>query len=223
MSASAAPFLALVTVATVGCGQQAGHSTEQRGSASSPLARAALARWRAELPLPRGVARGFAADGAGRLTPRFAGRAGSALVALPVRSGGSTRVADAHSDVAVAFALAGTARSRVRVAGGLAWYRGAAPSGGDLIERAAQDGVEDFVAFAKRPAAEQLDYRVALSGVAGLRLVANTLELLDAGGTPRLRVAPPFVVDSRGKRVGARLSSRAAPRTPIRTARGADA
>jgi hypothetical protein len=38
---------------------------------------------------------------------------------------------------------------------------------------------------------------VEVSRVAGLRLVSNVLEFLDEGGAPRLRIAPPFVVDAR--------------------------
>jgi hypothetical protein len=59
-------------------------------------------------------------------------------------------------------------------------------------------GLEDAVRFARRPRRERVSYRLELEHVAGLRLLANTLELLDAGGAPRLRVRAPFVVDSRG-------------------------
>src|SRR5262249_38413619 len=53
---------------------------------------------------------------------------------------------------------------------------------------------------------EELSYDVDVSRVAGLRLVSNTLEFLDDGGTPRLRVAPPWVVDARSERNEARIT-----------------
>jgi hypothetical protein len=52
--------------------------------------------------------------------------------------------------------------------------------------------------FESKPAEEALVYDVDVSRVAGLRLVSNTLEFLDEGGAPRLRVAPPSVVDAAG-------------------------
>ena len=44
------------------------------------------------------------------------------------------------------------------------------------------------------------------SKIAGLRLVADTLEMLDAAGSPRLRVAPPYIVGADGVRTDARLA-----------------
>ncbi len=41
--------------------------------------------------------------------------------------------------------------------------------------------------------------------VAGLRLFANTLELLDSSGMPRLRVSPPYLLDAKLKRHTATL------------------
>ncbi len=43
-------------------------------------------------------------------------------------------------------------------------------------------------------------------GVAGLRLVAGVLEMLDAGGAPRLRVEPPYIVGADGARTDASLA-----------------
>ena len=72
--------------------------------------------------------------------------------------------------------------------------------------RALPDGVEDFVAFAARPAREELSYAVALESAAGLRWVGDVVELLDAAGAPRLRVAAPYVVDAAGWRHAAALA-----------------
>src|SRR5258705_531645 len=55
-----------------------------------------------------------------------------------------------------------------------------------------------------RPAGE-VDSGTALAlSVGGLPLAATAPELVDAGGPPRGRRAPPFVVDARGHRVEAR-------------------
>ena len=43
-------------------------------------------------------------------------------------------------------------------------------------------------------------------GAAGLRLVGGTLEVLDAAGTPRLRVAPPYIVGADGASTDATLA-----------------
>ena len=58
-----------------------------------------------------------------------------------------------------------------------------------------------------RPAAEEVAYRLQLgNGVAGLRLVSGTLEMFDAGGAPRLRVEPPYIVGADGARTEATLA-----------------
>ena len=78
--------------------------------------------------------------------------------------------------------------------------------GGRRLHRPHPLGDEDFVYFAREPERQALAYRVDVSRVAGLRLVSRTLEFLDPGGAPRLRVAPPFVVDAGGRRLPANLA-----------------
>ncbi|HEY1534043.1 MAG TPA: kelch repeat-containing protein, partial [Polyangiaceae bacterium] len=78
----------------------------------------------------------------------------------------------------------------------------------DFEYRVVPNGIEDYVHFAARPAEERISYRLDVSGVAGLRLVEGTLELLDAGGAPRLRAQRPFIVDAQGRRSAARLTVR---------------
>ena len=76
-----------------------------------------------------------------------------------------------------------------------------------MLQRPLPGGVEDFVSFTARPATAEVAYDVAPGkGVSGLRLVGNTLELLDAGGVPRLRVAPPYVVGADGVQTDATLA-----------------
>ena len=58
---------------------------------------------------------------------------------------------------------------------------------------------EDFIDLPTRPTSPEVDYSVALgTGIAGLRLVSGTLEMLDASGTPRLHVSPPYIVGADG-------------------------
>lgn len=70
----------------------------------------------------------------------------------------------------------------------------------DLSYRLIEGGVEDLVTFHSEPEHEHLVYDLDVRAVAGLRLVANVLELLDAGGAPRLRIRSPFLVDAAGDR-----------------------
>ena len=115
-------------------------------------------------------------------------------------------VTDPRSGVRVAFALEGGSKVALALDGDLALYAGAGPEGADVLHRARPNGTEDLVAFEARPASESLTYAVDVRAVAGLRLVARTLEMLDAKGSPRLRVAPPYVIDARGVRRDASIS-----------------
>ncbi len=66
----------------------------------------------------------------------------------------------------------------------------------DVVQRETGDGAEDWLLFAKAPADARVEYDVSLTrGVAAVRNVGNTVELLDAAGVPRLRMAPPYLVD----------------------------
>lgn len=128
-----------------------------------------------------------------------------ASVVLPAIAAREVELVDDTSHVAVRFALARATDARLQIADGIAVYRGAL-EGADVVHRVHAEGTEDFVVFEARPAHEELAYRVDVSRVAGLRLVGNAVELLDAGGTPRLRVAPPYVVDANGARREATLA-----------------
>ncbi len=68
------------------------------------------------------------------------------------------------------------------------------------FRRVAWDGVEDFYQVEKPRAVLEFSYDLALGDVAGLRLVDRTLELLDAGGAPRIRATTPVVIDRDGVR-----------------------
>lgn len=124
---------------------------------------------------------------------------------LPRTAAGTTEVHDESSNKRVRFALRGVNDVTVAVADGVALYPGALPEG-DVAHRVHPEGTEDYAIFERKPAREELNYDVDVSEAAGLRLVSNQLELLDEGGTPFLRVAPPFVVDRDGERHDAKLA-----------------
>ncbi len=123
----------------------------------------------------------------------------SARVSLPAYASDAVTVEDLPTHTLVRFALRGADRVPSTLAGKSIAYRGAV-SGADVIHRVSENGTEDSVVFASRPNAEEIVYDLDVSTIAGLRLVSNTLEFLDASGTPRLRVAPPFVIDHDGAR-----------------------
>ncbi len=121
-------------------------------------------------------------------------------VRLPVHANGETRLSDRSSGVAVRVRLEGAGTSAPAALGsGIVVYEHATPGGATILVRATRTAVEDYVVFDARPEREAVVYSVQLEQVAGLRLVASTLELLDAEGTPRLRVAPPEIADASGR------------------------
>jgi len=129
-----------------------------------------------------------------------------AEVILPSSASDSFRLREHRSDVAVDVSLVGADCARAELADGLIIYRGAYPSA-DVLHRVSQRGTENFIVFQRAPDEPAVSYRVSLDrSVAGLRLVANTLEFLDNGGVPRLRTSPPFLLDNEGLRHPARLS-----------------
>jgi len=146
-----------------------------------------------------------------RLRPVFSqtpdASAPAVKVALPVRGAGAFRVEAPESGLAVDVTLRGARDVDAELADGYAIYRGAAPEGGTVLHRPTASGTEDYLTLERRPARAEVVYQIALSpAVAGLRLVADGLELLDAAGTPRLRVAPPYLVGADGNRVDAKLA-----------------
>ncbi len=129
----------------------------------------------------------------------------AARIELPKKAWGPLRLEDETSRVAVEVSLEGASDAELATADGIAVYSGAL-GGADVIHRPSAEGTEDFVVFEERPAREELVYRVDMRKVAGLRLVESALEMLDEGGAPRLRVAPPWVVDEGGETHEAKLS-----------------
>jgi uncharacterized membrane protein YgcG len=122
-----------------------------------------------------------------------------ATVALPVRASEAVHIEDETSHLAIDFVLDGASDVEIATASGIALYEGAL-RGADVVHRVHAEGTEDYVVFERMPEREELRYEVDVSAVAGMRLVSNVLEFLDREGTPRLRVAAPYVVDAAGER-----------------------
>jgi RHS repeat-associated protein len=159
-------------------------------------------------PIPGGVAERFDAVPGG-LEPDFGAEEDSAnaRLTLPARSNGAIRVVDAATGAFAEITLRNALAVDGQAANGYVVYRGGLKSGASLFVRATLDGAEDYISFPARPQSPEVAYDVALgAGISGLRLVEGTLEMLDASGTPRLRVTPPYLVDSEGAIVDAALS-----------------
>jgi len=158
--------------------------------------------------LPGGVAETLRLEGQS-LRPEFGSGVAkvSARVHLPRRARAPLHVEDAATGLSVEVALEEARDVGVEVADGYAVYPGAHASGATVLHRPTPDGVEDYIGFETQRNAAPVSYRVSLGeAVRGLRLVEGTLELLDAGGAPRLRVAPPYIVGADGIRTDAVLA-----------------
>ncbi len=127
-------------------------------------------------------------------------------VTLPDRSTEPLRVEDGTTQMAVAVQPRDVFNVAAQSADGYYVYPHAHSSGGTLLHRQLEDGAEDFVSFETRPAKPEVAYDVTLTGVHAVRLVEGTLEFLDAGGAPRLRAAPPYIVGADGERTDATVA-----------------
>ncbi len=124
-------------------------------------------------------------------------------VSLPLRASGATELSS--NGVAVAVTLVGASDVVAETAEGLAIYPGGGPSGADVLQRVDANGTEDYLVFEKAPAVEEIRYRIDVSRAAGLRVIDGVVELLDASGAPRLRMARPWLADREGARVTANV------------------
>ena len=156
-------------------------------------------------PVQPAVAQGFA-SAAGALRPQFSAAAIAtepklANVLLPQLCTAALHLADVASGVAVDISLNGALPVPAQAVGGYVVYPSAFGAGGTVLHRVLPGGSEDYIAMPTRPAAPEVDYSLALgTGIAGLRLISGTLEMLDASGTPRLHVSPPYIVGADGTR-----------------------
>ncbi len=129
--------------------------------------------------------------------PQAAQRVAHVRVTLPLAADGATEITDVRSGVSVRTALVDALPAEGAVADGLVVYGSAHVGGGELVHRVAASSTEEFVTLPS--GGSELAWTVELGdAVAGLRLVGGVLELLDAGGAPRLRVKRPWVADAKG-------------------------
>jgi hypothetical protein len=195
------------------CRGKAGAGAETRGSdvvgvSTEATQTLSVLRGRAGSSLPGGVAQGFHRVEGG-LTAVFGSspEAVPARVLLRERSTEPFHVEDAATGTAIDVSLEGAREARALVGEGYLVYERAHVSGATVLHRPLRAGLEDYLSFDRRPTAPSISYKVALGkGVAGLRLVANTLEMLDASGAPRLRAAPPYLTGANGAQTDATLA-----------------
>jgi hypothetical protein len=188
------------------------HAKRFRAAPQGPAKRL-LGRVRAPAPAPlidvNSRAR-FVSTGNGfrpELPPRSTRGQQLATTLLPARADGRFQLTDDHSGASVGVRLLGARPVAAQAAGGYLVYPGGHANGADLLHRAVGSGAEDLVVFEKAPAEEAVRYEISLGDtIAGLRLIAGNLELLDAKGAPRLRVRRPYLVEAKGRRVDADLA-----------------
>jgi hypothetical protein len=119
-------------------------------------------------------------------------------VKLPVFADAPFEVRDPETAVSVEAKLKGAVRAPGVVSDGFLVYRDVM-NGASLVQQPILEGSEDYLWLEKAVPNDELVYEVTLGrNVAGLRHVSNTIEFLDAGGAPRLRVNAPYLVDARG-------------------------
>ncbi|MEJ7735622.1 MAG: hypothetical protein WKG00_41345, partial [Polyangiaceae bacterium] len=130
----------------------------------------------------------------------------AATTRLPERALDGFAIGDPASGVSIEVHLGGAGDVAAERAGESLVFRGALPGVDHRIDPR-RGGLEDKLLFAAPPARAAVTYRLELGpAVAGLRLVADVLEVLDAGGAPRLRVRAPAVHDSAGHARALRLA-----------------
>jgi len=139
--------------------------------------------------------------------PRDRARASELSIELPQI--GNQPFELAAGGVAIRFQLEGALAGVRENRGDESVFAKAAPGGGDIVVRRNRDGFEDFVHYDNPPVGELATYQLKLDmGAAGIRLVDNAIEVLDDAGAPRLRMAPPYVIDAKGERHAARTTVR---------------
>ncbi|HYO64487.1 MAG TPA: kelch repeat-containing protein, partial [Archangium sp.] len=204
---------ALCILVGTGCQTSAGPQEQQDAAAVVERLRAhrmkvkeAGAEPRAVLPPAGGihVERGEAGLW---VKPSSEGSRRGAHVVLPEEARRPFQVKDLASGLTLDVALEGASAAKAEVVDGYVVYPDAHAGGADVVHRFTAEGTEDYLAFERAPAVPAVHYGLSLgAGVAGLRLVEDTLELLDGSGAPRLRMAPPYLVGADGHVTRAHVS-----------------
>jgi len=124
---------------------------------------------------------------------------GDLSVELPSSAAGELVVTHAASGMSVRVSSLDGARTKASAprvdVDGMSIF-----TGSGVVMRRTRLGVEDFVELASAPPQAEVRYAIDLRGVAGLRLVGQSLELLDREGVPRIRMASPYTIDASGAR-----------------------
>ncbi|WP_309888853.1 Ig-like domain-containing protein [Archangium sp.] len=164
---------------------------------------------RSVLP-PAGGVRVEWAEGGLTVKPEKAMRGDSrrpARVVLPEVAQQPFQVKDLHSGMMLEVALEGARAAKAEVVDGYVVYPDAHAEGADVVHRFTPEGTEDYLSFERAPSVPEVRYGLKLgTGAAGLRLVDDTLEVLDGSGAPRLRMAPPYLVGADGRVTQAHVS-----------------
>ncbi len=137
-----------------------------------------------------------------QLAPSLAER-GRARVTFGENAAEGVTIVDDVTGVGTSFALIGSVSGALSLEDGHV-VTSAGPGLRSLYAVSAR-GVEDFVLLEQPAPAGAVRYRVQPIATRALRQVGDTLELLDAFGSPRVRVRPPYVIDARGARHEAAL------------------
>jgi hypothetical protein len=127
-------------------------------------------------------------------------------VAVPARASAGLRVSEPLSGVAASVELIGARDVPGEADGDFVLYRHATAEGAAIVTRKTPSGVEDYVELLGTPPGGTVDYELRLEAGVGLRLIDDTLELVDPSGTPRVRVSPPYLVGADGAVARAGLS-----------------
>jgi hypothetical protein len=122
-------------------------------------------------------------------------------VLAPERADGAAVVSDAAGEVSLRIErLAATPSPALSWGAWRVYVNGAGPNS-TVVARAGARGYDERIAFERAPDAGELRYRIELGeSLWGLRQVAGQLELVDATGAPRLRLAPAAWVSPSGER-----------------------
>lgn len=149
--------------------------------------------------LDAGPARAFVREG-DRIRAEFGSAAASGAAldsSLPADASGIVHLQ--ARGVTAGVRLLGASTAPAELAGdGYVVYRNAL-DGADVLHRPGPTSEEDFIVLDRERSESHITYEVSLErGVRAVRLMANTIELLDDRGVPRLRMAPPYLADAAG-------------------------
>lgn len=131
-------------------------------------------------------------------------RAVPTRVELPAHADGLARVSSGSVDIAVRPSVGHAA---IEWAQDYAIHPDVTP-GVNLFRRVDADGLDDVYVVSTPRDTLSFGYQVSLRAAGGLRLVDDTLEVLDRDGAPRLRMPAPIVADAHGARRVGRIEVR---------------